>query len=139
MLIFTLKDFSKLIFRNNYVYPNWAYGLGWIIVSLSLIPIPVYAIWSIVSSKEEGFVKVKQNYFFNFWRKFFFLRNFYLHFPRIWKNRTKNGQYIFTIQMRLLRTDHLRLLKWLPWQTTQKKVMAPFINLNGNNFARIYY
>lgn len=46
--IFSLINYQQPTYHNGrYVYPDWAYGIGWSIAALSLICIPAYAIVSI--------------------------------------------------------------------------------------------
>jgi len=39
----------------NYVYPWWVQLIGWIIASLSIIPIPVMAIYKIITAKGSAY------------------------------------------------------------------------------------
>ena len=35
----------------DYVFPNWAVGLGWLIALLSVIPIPAFAVIEMIKAK----------------------------------------------------------------------------------------
>lgn len=47
----------------DYDYPLWAQVLGWIIASLSLLCIPVYAIIEVIRSPGDNWREVIINYF----------------------------------------------------------------------------
>ncbi|KAL0983779.1 hypothetical protein UPYG_G00132700 [Umbra pygmaea] len=49
--VFSLLRYSPLKFNNTYVYPWWAYGLGWFLSMSSLSLIPVTMVYKLYSSK----------------------------------------------------------------------------------------
>uniref|UniRef100_A0A3B3BI31 Transporter n=1 Tax=Oryzias melastigma TaxID=30732 RepID=A0A3B3BI31_ORYME len=51
-LVFLLLKHSPLMFSNTYVYPWWAYRIGWFLATSSLSTIPLNMIWKL--SKGEG-------------------------------------------------------------------------------------
>lgn len=50
-LIFLILKFSPLRFNNTYVYPWWAYYVGWFLASSSLIMIPLTMICKLANGK----------------------------------------------------------------------------------------
>uniref|UniRef100_A0A4W5L4P1 Transporter n=1 Tax=Hucho hucho TaxID=62062 RepID=A0A4W5L4P1_9TELE len=49
--VFSLLKYSPLKFNNTYVYPWWAYGLGWILAMSSLSLIPITMIYKLYQAK----------------------------------------------------------------------------------------
>ena len=48
-LVFTFIDFTPLAY-GDYVLPDWAQALGWCMALVSVIWIPIVAIWYILAS-----------------------------------------------------------------------------------------
>ncbi|XP_066964111.1 uncharacterized protein [Macrobrachium rosenbergii] len=58
--IFSIVDYKRPTYNNGeYQFPDWAVGMGWVIASLSIVPIPIFAV--IAVWKAEGTT---------FWEKF---------------------------------------------------------------------
>ncbi|CDQ63238.1 unnamed protein product [Oncorhynchus mykiss] len=49
--VFSLLKYSPLKFNNTYVYPWWAYGLGWILAMSSLSLIPITMVYKLYQAK----------------------------------------------------------------------------------------
>nr|WLN44331.1 NTT10 [Sinonovacula rivularis] len=49
MLVFTVLTYRPPSY-NNYHYPGWAVGLGWMIATCSLVPFPIYAIYKLYNT-----------------------------------------------------------------------------------------
>ncbi|KAI4905507.1 hypothetical protein NFI96_027832, partial [Prochilodus magdalenae] len=50
-LIYSLVDFEPLTFNRWYVYPDWAYGLGWLMALSSIIMVPGWALGRLWTAK----------------------------------------------------------------------------------------
>lgn len=61
--IFSMVDYKQPTYnKGEYKYPDWAIGVGWIISSLSIAPIPIFAIIAIVKAKGTNiFEKLKNS------------------------------------------------------------------------------
>ncbi|KAK4299465.1 hypothetical protein Pmani_028250 [Petrolisthes manimaculis] len=60
--IFSMVDYSSPTYnKGEYIYPSWAIGLGWIIASFSIIPIPIFAVIAVVQAKGTTFWEKLQN------------------------------------------------------------------------------
>lgn len=58
--IFSLVDYERPTYnKGEYEYPNWAIGIGWVIASLSILPIPIFAVIAVYKAKGT-----------NLWEKF---------------------------------------------------------------------
>ncbi|KAG7174340.1 Sodium- and chloride-dependent GABA transporter ine-like [Homarus americanus] len=50
--IFSMVDYKQPTYnKGEYIYPDWAIGVGWIIATLSIAPIPIFAIIAIIKAK----------------------------------------------------------------------------------------
>ena len=57
--IFSLLDYKEPTYnRNSYFYPHWAIILGWCISATSLAPIPIVAIFKIITTKADSLWQV---------------------------------------------------------------------------------
>ncbi|XP_068192467.1 sodium- and chloride-dependent GABA transporter 3-like [Antennarius striatus] len=43
-LIFTFLNYEALTSTRGYVYPDWAYGLGWTMACFTAVPVPIWAV-----------------------------------------------------------------------------------------------
>ncbi|XP_037346500.2 sodium- and chloride-dependent GABA transporter 2 [Pungitius pungitius] len=50
-LVFLLLRYTPLRFNNSYIYPWWAYGIGWFLAMSSLVMIPVTMVWKLTKVK----------------------------------------------------------------------------------------
>eukprot|EP00092_Neocalanus_flemingeri_P008337 GFUD01008989.1.p1 GENE.GFUD01008989.1~~GFUD01008989.1.p1 ORF type:complete len:587 (-),score=78.05 GFUD01008989.1:299-2059(-) len=56
--VFTLLDYKTPSYNGGaYTYPGWCILLGWFIASLSILPIPIMAVVSVVNSKGTSFLE----------------------------------------------------------------------------------
>ncbi|KAK8736394.1 hypothetical protein OTU49_004974 [Cherax quadricarinatus] len=50
--VFSMVDYKRPTYnKGEYIYPDWAIALGWMIAALSIIPIPVFAVIAIIKAK----------------------------------------------------------------------------------------
>ncbi|XP_066561896.1 sodium- and chloride-dependent GABA transporter 2 [Amia ocellicauda] len=48
---FSLVQWSPLTMNGSYVYPGWAYGLGWLLALSSIVLLPLWVLYSLLSSQ----------------------------------------------------------------------------------------
>uniref|UniRef100_A0A3B4A6C5 Transporter n=1 Tax=Periophthalmus magnuspinnatus TaxID=409849 RepID=A0A3B4A6C5_9GOBI len=58
--IFLLLRYSPLQFNNSYVYPEWAYGIGWFLATSSLAMIPLIMVCKIANGKGTLWQRIKK-------------------------------------------------------------------------------
>lgn len=57
--MFSIVDYKEPTYnKGEYIYPPWAIGLGWIIASFSIVPIPIFAVIAVVNAKGTTFWEV---------------------------------------------------------------------------------
>uniref|UniRef100_A0AAV2M7J8 Transporter n=1 Tax=Knipowitschia caucasica TaxID=637954 RepID=A0AAV2M7J8_KNICA len=57
--IFLLMKHSPLRFNNSYVYPKWAYSIGWFLATSSLVMIPFIMVCKLVHGKGNLWERIK--------------------------------------------------------------------------------
>lgn len=50
-MIFLILRFKPLKFNNSYVYPWWAYFIGWFLAFSSLVQIPIAMVFKVAQQK----------------------------------------------------------------------------------------
>lgn len=50
-MIFLILRYRPLKFNNTYVYPWWAYGIGWFLAFSSLVQIPITMVFKLAQQK----------------------------------------------------------------------------------------
>lgn len=50
-MIFLILRYRPLKFNNTYVYPWWAYGIGWFLAFSSLVQIPIGMVFKLSQQK----------------------------------------------------------------------------------------
>ncbi|KAF0034868.1 hypothetical protein F2P81_012626 [Scophthalmus maximus] len=58
-LVFLLLKYTPMRFNKSYVYPWWAYCIGWFLASSSIIMIPVTMIWKLAKGKGTLWQRLK--------------------------------------------------------------------------------
>uniref|UniRef100_A0A336N1U1 CSON011724 protein n=1 Tax=Culicoides sonorensis TaxID=179676 RepID=A0A336N1U1_CULSO len=62
LFAFSIYNYEHITYHNGkYEYPGWAHGLGWSIVSISLMFIPCYAIIMLARAEGNSFVEKLKN------------------------------------------------------------------------------
>ncbi|KAK7082302.1 hypothetical protein SK128_004895 [Halocaridina rubra] len=62
--IFSIVDHERPTYnKGEYNYPDWAIGIGWVIASLSIVPIPVFAVIAVYKAKGATILEKVQNSF----------------------------------------------------------------------------
>ncbi|XP_072308495.1 solute carrier family 6 member 11a [Eucyclogobius newberryi] len=59
-LIFLLLRYSPLRFNHSYVYPGWAYGIGWFLATSSLAMIPIIMVCKLANGKGTLWQRIKK-------------------------------------------------------------------------------
>ncbi|XP_043936062.1 sodium- and chloride-dependent GABA transporter 2-like isoform X2 [Protopterus annectens] len=49
--LFSLIKYSPLKYNRTYIYPPWAYALGWLLALSSIVCIPLVALWKLTTAK----------------------------------------------------------------------------------------
>lgn len=58
--VLSLINYEEPSYHNGrYKYPDWAYGIGWMFASFSLICIPGYAIINLLRADGHTFMEVR--------------------------------------------------------------------------------
>ncbi|XP_026205345.1 sodium- and chloride-dependent GABA transporter 2-like [Anabas testudineus] len=60
-LVYLLLRYTPMRFNNSYVYPWWAYCIGWFLAMSSLSMIPVVMIWKMAKGKGTLWQRLKTN------------------------------------------------------------------------------
>lgn len=47
--------------KGEYKYPGWAIGIGWIIASCSILPIPIFAVIAVIKAKGSNIWEVSKS------------------------------------------------------------------------------
>lgn len=51
LIVFTIMTYSDLTYNRVYIFPQWALSIGWVMACSSLLCIPGYAIYRIITTK----------------------------------------------------------------------------------------
>lgn len=60
--IFSIVDYKEPTYnKGEYKYPGWAIGIGWIIASCSILPIPIFAVIAVIKAKGSNIWEKMRN------------------------------------------------------------------------------